>query len=472
MNPSPNAPVYNLKAVVRETGLKPDTIRAWERRYGVPEPQRADSGHRLYSQNDVNMLKWLISRQDEGMSISRAVILWRQWQADQPQNGGSDFVQISQPALLAPETRMASGTTDMIAQLRNDWINHCLHFDEQGAERVLAQAFALFPVETLCIGLIQRGLAQIGEGWYQGKVTVQQEHFASTLAARRLEALISGTPAPTRTSRILVGCPPSETHTLAPMLLTLLLRRRGWDVLFLGADIPLENLSLTTQSTRPQLVILVAQQLHTAATLWEMGQLLINEHIPMAYGGRIFAELPKLRQRISGHYLGDQLDLATQLVEQIIAMPRTHPASTPVDPRYQDALRQFRISQAEIEAEVWRHLGAGTLLEEHLTKVNTNLGRNIIAALTLGDLDFMESELTWLFEFFHHHFAHLEQHLVIYLKAYIAAVEKQTNTSGDLIARWLHTALQENFSETLSDPRRNGHLKVVGDERLKSNYLN
>ena len=104
MNPLPNAPVYNLKAVVRETGLKPDTIRAWERRYGLPEPQRADSGHRLYSQNDVNMLKWLISRQDEGMSISRAVVLWRQWQANQPQNGGSEVVQVSQPALLAPET--------------------------------------------------------------------------------------------------------------------------------------------------------------------------------------------------------------------------------------------------------------------------------------------------------------------------------------------------------------------------------
>ncbi|HMN28091.1 MAG TPA: MerR family transcriptional regulator, partial [Caldilineaceae bacterium] len=76
MNPSPDAPVYNLKAVVRETGLKPDTIRAWERRYGLPEPRRTESGHRLYSLNDINMLKWLIARQNEGVSISRAVELW------------------------------------------------------------------------------------------------------------------------------------------------------------------------------------------------------------------------------------------------------------------------------------------------------------------------------------------------------------------------------------------------------------
>ena len=69
-------PTYNLKAVVRETGLKPDTLRAWERRYGVPTPQRTDSGHRLYSQHDIDTLKWLLDRQNEGMSISRAIELW------------------------------------------------------------------------------------------------------------------------------------------------------------------------------------------------------------------------------------------------------------------------------------------------------------------------------------------------------------------------------------------------------------
>ena len=56
-------PTFNLKAVVNETGLKPDTLRAWERRYGLPKPHRTPGGHRLYSQRDIDMLKWLISRQ-------------------------------------------------------------------------------------------------------------------------------------------------------------------------------------------------------------------------------------------------------------------------------------------------------------------------------------------------------------------------------------------------------------------------
>ena len=49
-------PTFNLKVVVRETGLKPDTLRAWERRYGMPQPERTEGGHRLYSQQDIDTI--------------------------------------------------------------------------------------------------------------------------------------------------------------------------------------------------------------------------------------------------------------------------------------------------------------------------------------------------------------------------------------------------------------------------------
>src|SRR5512141_2494139 len=71
-------PVYNLKAVLKETGLKADVLRAWERRYGLPAPERTQGGHRLYSDFDVAMLKWLIMRQNEGLSISRAAEMWKE----------------------------------------------------------------------------------------------------------------------------------------------------------------------------------------------------------------------------------------------------------------------------------------------------------------------------------------------------------------------------------------------------------
>ena len=71
-------PAYNLKVVLKETGLAADTLRAWERRYGLPMPQRTAGGHRLYSQRDIETIKWLMKRQEEGLSISRAVDLWNE----------------------------------------------------------------------------------------------------------------------------------------------------------------------------------------------------------------------------------------------------------------------------------------------------------------------------------------------------------------------------------------------------------
>jgi DNA-binding transcriptional MerR regulator len=70
-------PLFNLKAVVQETGVAAPTLRTWERRYGLPRPQRAPSGRRLYSRRDVETVRWLAARQAEGMTIGQAVALWR-----------------------------------------------------------------------------------------------------------------------------------------------------------------------------------------------------------------------------------------------------------------------------------------------------------------------------------------------------------------------------------------------------------
>ena len=175
-------PTYNLKAVVRETGLKPDTLRAWERRYGIPEPDRTGGGHRLYSQHDINTLKWLLARQDEGLSISRAVALWHSLLAE-----GRNPLHVypaaheGEPAAYVP---LEPGGA--IVELRRAWVEACLAFDERRAEAVLNQTFSYYAPETVCFELLQKALVEIGEGWYNGRLSVQQEHFTSALALRRL----------------------------------------------------------------------------------------------------------------------------------------------------------------------------------------------------------------------------------------------------------------------------------------------
>jgi MerR family transcriptional regulator, light-induced transcriptional regulator len=451
MNGSPDAPVYNLKAVVRETGLKPDTIRAWERRYGLPEPQRAESGHRLYSHNDIVMLKWLVARQNEGMSISRAIVLWRQLT-----ESNVDPTTVNQSLVIGPTVGADQpvATVDHLGELREAWLNACLNFDEQTAERVVAQAFALFPVEVVCAELLQRGLATIGQAWFEGRVTVQQEHFASALATRRIEAVLAATPPPTRPGRIVMGCPPEETHIFAPLMLTLLLRRRGWEVIFLGADVPLANLIATTRAARTQLVILVAQQLLTAATLYEMGRLLLQERVPLAFGGRIFSEIPELRQRIPGHYLGDQLGGAAQLVENIMALPRIQPAPQPVPLEYEQTLQRFTEHYAQIEAAVAQELAGSGVKTEQMERASQNLGRNIAAALALGSLDHLRPQLEWMQGHLGGHAQIPGDFLPTYLAAYRDAVAQQLDGRGELIVAWLNGAGFGDSEDTPSYPAR------------------
>ncbi len=181
-------PSFNLKAVVLETGLKPDTLRAWERRYGLPNPQRTDGGHRLYTQRDIETLKWLIARQKDGLSISRAVDLWHKLEKEN--KNPLQEMPVSPPE--SPIQHISSGTT--LIELRDAWVEACKEFDEQRAEHLISQAMAMYPPELVCFDIFQKGLAEIGMGWYEGKVTAQQEHFASALAMRRLEAMVAACP--------------------------------------------------------------------------------------------------------------------------------------------------------------------------------------------------------------------------------------------------------------------------------------
>src|SRR5512135_779943 len=145
-----DVPTFNLKAVVRDTGLKPDTIRAWERRYGVPKPRRTAGGHRLYSQRDIDLLKWMNARQHEGLSISRSVDLWKGLEAE-----GKDPLQATSHTLMRETVQL--GDVGELANLRQDWSQACLNFDEPRAEQIVSQGFALFPLNSVVLDMLLRG---------------------------------------------------------------------------------------------------------------------------------------------------------------------------------------------------------------------------------------------------------------------------------------------------------------------------
>jgi len=441
------APTYNLKVVVQETSIKPDTLRAWERRYGLPEPKRTEGKHRLYSDYDIAIIKWLMTRQQEGLSISRAVKLWRSLE----ESGQIPFNE-SMPSPLTTQSTQNHSTTALssvndlsastVAELRKAWVDACLQYDEAGAEAKLTQGFALYPAQMVVLELLQKGLAHIGELWYQNKASVQQEHFASALAKRRLNTLVSAAPAPTRPGKIMVACPADEHHVFAPLFLTLMLRYQGWETIYLGANVPREYLENTIATAKPDLIIMTAQQLHTAASLFEVAQFLQSERIMLAYGGRIFNQTPALQDRISGHFLGQQLDTA---ISEIGVLLSKRPFSAPIDPvteDYDHTLRHFRQHQAELEAEVWHHLQNQNIPYEELTNANMHLAKDITAALTLGNVSLLSEEISWT-EKLMLNYNMPADHLATYLTAYNNAAKKILNGDGTLIQQWLESIATE-----------------------------
>ncbi|MFZ5909554.1 MAG: MerR family transcriptional regulator [Chloroflexota bacterium] len=424
MSPSA-APTFNLKVVLKETGIAADTLRAWERRYGLPMPERTPGGHRLYSQRDIETIKWLMTKQGEGLSISRAVDLWKEECAS-----GLDPLAAPRP------TGVFAVPTANLASARQQWLEACLAFDEIAAEQAINQAFAMYPVETVCIELLQRGLHQIGEMWYTGEVTVQHEHFASGLIARRLDALIAATPLPTRPQTVLIGCPPAEWHTLPLLLMTLLLRRRGMNVFYLGANVPTERFEETLSIVRPNLVVLAAQQLHTAASLQETARYLDARGATVGYGGRIFNLRPELRMRIPAHFLGEMLGTSLETIENILSTKPAAPSVAPLTKPENRLLQDFKYNRPMIEFYLATEIHELGLPIEHMHIATQSLGDDLEAALALGTLDSVYAEMDWIRGLMQQRNITYPT-LKAYLRAYAQSVEKAMGSVGQIVSDWL-----------------------------------
>ncbi|WP_420630653.1 MerR family transcriptional regulator [Candidatus Leptofilum sp.] len=389
MSANKRIPTFNMKVVVQETGLKPDTLRAWERRYGMPNPQRTRGGHRLYSQHEIEMLKWLVARQEEGMSISHAVELWQQLEKD-----GQNPLLPPDKGTIEPAFPHIDG--ERVNDLRAAWVAACLAFDEYQAQHLLARAFALFPLETVCYRVLQQGLTEIGKGWYEGRVTVQQEHFASALALRQLEALLAALPAPTKNGRILVACPPHELHTFSPLIISLMLRRQGRDVVYLGANVPLDRMEASVTQIKPLMVIMSAQTLITAANLLPMAHKLQEMNIPLAFGGAVFNHIPQLVTIIPGHFLGKSLDQVPQVVEELLQSNPPIGKVKKATQNYLDAYQRFVAARSAVEARLHQLPELSNMPTALLNNTNEEFGNNIEAALQLGDLAMIRSNLDWV----------------------------------------------------------------------------
>jgi len=319
-------PLYNIKAVVQATDISPSTLRAWERRYNVCRPERSESGYRLYSDQDVAIIRWLKMQVDSGMSISQAVS-WYESMVEESE--GLDDVTL--PGLVESTPGVARGATAAepvpqsgirsLSVLQKELLDALLQYDEPAAERVMAEAFSLYTFERIGDELIAPVLVEVGERWHRGQLSITHEHYASNYLKQRLAAMLRALPNSVNGPLFWVGCAPSEQHEIGALLLSLYLRRGGYRVRYLGQNLPIDDFVAEVKEQRPDMVLFSATTLDAVYDLQMLTKELSRLNLPrllIGYGGRIFNERPELREEITGIFLGASTQNAVEIIDELL----------------------------------------------------------------------------------------------------------------------------------------------------------
>jgi methanogenic corrinoid protein MtbC1 len=133
-------------------------------------------------------------------------------------------------------------------------------YDEADAERVVDEVLERFELEDAIARVLMPFLMQVGDRWGSGELSVTQEHFASHIVRTRLSAIAAGMSAEPDRPTVVVACPPGERHDIALLAFSILLRREGWQVRYLGADTPTTDLAFACRRIEPDLVVVATSR--------------------------------------------------------------------------------------------------------------------------------------------------------------------------------------------------------------------
>ena len=133
-------------------------------------------------------------------------------------------------------------------------------YDEAEAALVVDEVLDRFALDDSIATVLMPFLVRVGDRWESGELSVTQEHFASHIVRTRLSAIGAGMAAEPGRPTVVVACPPGERHDIAPLAFSILLRREGWRVRFLGADTPMTDLAFACRRIEPDLVVVATSR--------------------------------------------------------------------------------------------------------------------------------------------------------------------------------------------------------------------
>jgi DNA-binding transcriptional MerR regulator len=220
-----------IGAVARATGLSPDTLRVWQKRYGFPIPERKPSGHRLYRPGDVRRLRRIAEALSRGHRPGQVVPLPEaRLQSLLTETGG----------------RAGTGPAPAAASLLPLVRQH----DAPGLTAALfADAAAMGPIEFLGRRVVP-SIEEVGDAWARGEIGIHHEHFFSEKLADVLRSIRLPYERTASGPRITLATLAGETHALGLQMAALVAAVAGLEPHLLGPDVPVAEIAAAVRARR------------------------------------------------------------------------------------------------------------------------------------------------------------------------------------------------------------------------------
>jgi MerR family transcriptional regulator, light-induced transcriptional regulator len=301
---------HSLKAVVKQTGLSPFLIRAWERRYNAISPSRSNSKRRLYTDEDINRLTLLKRATFLGENIGNIANL-----ADEDLKkiiGDKPFSNSQFPIIND------GGKNDLTA---NDYFSQALdsiqesNFDEFEAKLMEASVALSFP--SLLDQVVSPLLNKVGAMWHDGELRIANEHRISAIIRSFLG---SGVKSDRRSAsgRCLVSTTPTgQFHEFGALMASLSASAMGWRSIFLGPNLPPEEIAGAVKAEKASVLALSLiypmDDPYLGSELARIRRLIGND-IQILIGGRAAGNYANFIEDISAIYVHSFDELRKRLI--------------------------------------------------------------------------------------------------------------------------------------------------------------
>jgi MerR family transcriptional regulator, light-induced transcriptional regulator len=227
---------YRIRTVSQLTGVSTATLRAWERRYGVPTPARTASAYRLYSEGDVAVVRRMSDLVKQGVAAAEAA-----------------RSVLSSSELDAPAH---AGEIDPFTSAHARFIDAAVRFDPDALELEAKRVLSLGSGLVIFDRVIGPALRRIGELWHEGAITIAQEHLASQVMLGTLIDLLRLSQPADSSRRVALACFAEEDHVLGLYGAALRFASWGFRTMIIGARTPPSAIARVVESLDPDVIAL------------------------------------------------------------------------------------------------------------------------------------------------------------------------------------------------------------------------